>query len=171
MYKIARTGAVLATGLLTALALTGCGSDGDKGDSGKDSGSSASPTAGGSDASSGTDGGSDDASAGDAKGLEGAWAGQSDGDAVVLSVAAGKAFVVAGSHVCSGTVSGEGKPALELKCADGDTARVTGEVESNDGKTVVIAWGSGKKDTLEKTDADALEKIPDLPGMSDLPTP
>ncbi|MGW2475303.1 hypothetical protein [Streptomyces sp. NPDC001665] len=168
MYKIARTGAVVATGLLTALALTGCGSDGDKGDSGKDSGSSASPTAGGSDASSGTDG---SGSAGDAKALEGAWAGQTDGEPVVLSVAAGKAFVVSGSHVCSGSVSGEGKPALELKCADGDTARVTGEVESNDGKTVVVAWGSGKKDTLEKTDADALENIPDLPGMSDLPTP
>ncbi|MFF7338680.1 hypothetical protein ACFZAT_15170 [Streptomyces sp. NPDC008163] len=167
MHKIARTGAVLAAGLLAALALTGCGSDGDKGDSGKDSGPSASPTAGGSDASSGTDGGS----AGDAKALEGAWAGQTDGEPVVLSVAAAKAFVVADDHVCSGTVSGEGKPALELKCADGDTARITGEVESNDGKTVVIAWGSGKKDTLEKTDADALENIPDLPGMSDLPTP
>ncbi|MGC5412976.1 hypothetical protein ACPXCX_56370, partial [Streptomyces sp. DT225] len=73
MYKIARTGAVLATGLLTALVLTGCGSDGDKGDSGKDSGSSASPTAdGGSDAPSEPDG----ATGGDAKALEGAWLGQ-----------------------------------------------------------------------------------------------
>lgn len=174
MHKIARTGAVLATGLLTALALTGCGSDGDKGDSGKDSGSSASPTASGGDASTGTDGGSGGGSAGDAKALEGAWAGQTDGQAVVLSVAAGAAVVVAESHVCSGTVSGEGKPALELKCADGDATRITGEVESNDGKTVVITWGSGTKDTLKKTDSDALEgipDIPDLPNMSDLPTP
>ncbi|NED16321.1 hypothetical protein [Streptomyces sp. SID9124] len=166
MYKLARTGAVLATGLLTALALTGCGSDGDKDDSGKDSGVTASP------ASGGASGGGD--SEGDAKDLEGAWAGESDDKPVVLSVSGGKAVVVADSHVCSGTVSGTGKPELELKCVDGDTTRITGAVESNDGKTVVVAWGSGTKDTLAKTDSDALENLPDLPNMSalpELPTP
>ncbi|MEU2026073.1 hypothetical protein ABZ565_28560 [Streptomyces sp. NPDC016469] len=175
MHKIARTGAVLATGLLAALALTGCGSDGDKDDSGKDSGATASPTAGGSsDAPSGTDGGTGGGSAGDAKALEGAWAGKTDGKAVVLSVVSGKAVVVAESHVCTGTVADMGKPMLELKCADGDTARTMGAVESNDGKTVVISWDAGAKDTLAKTDSDALEGIPDLPGLpdvSDLPTP
>ena len=161
MYKLTRTGAVLATGLLATLALTGCGSDGGKDDAGKDSGAAASPTAGG--ASSGGD------SAGDAKALEGAWSGQTDGKPVVLSVADGKAVVVSESHACSGTVSGTGKPELELKCADGDATRVTGAVESNDGRTVVIAWGSGTKDTLAKTDSDALENLPDLPDLSDLP--
>ncbi|MGC4947200.1 hypothetical protein ACLQ2N_13510 [Streptomyces sp. DT224] len=171
MYKIARTGAVLATGLLTALVLTGCGSDGDKGDSGKDSGSSASPTAdGGSDAPSEPDG----ATGGDAKALEGAWLGQTDGKSVVLSVVAGKAAVVAESHVCTGTVADMGKPMLELECADGDTARTMGAVESNDGKTVVISWDAGAKDTLKKTDPGSLEGIPglsDLPDVPDLPTP
>ncbi|TRV81783.1 hypothetical protein FKN01_00255 [Streptomyces sp. 130] len=170
MHKIARTGAVLATGLLTALALTGCGSDGDKGDSGKDSGADASPTAGASsEAPSGADGGSGDGSAGDAKALEGAWAGKTDGKAVVLSVAAGKAVVVAESHVCTGTVTDMGKLMLDLKCADGDTARTMGAVESNDGETVVISWDAGAKDTLAKTDADSLKGIADLPGLSDLP--
>ncbi|MFC8532404.1 hypothetical protein ACFUJY_00370 [Streptomyces sp. NPDC057249] len=172
MYKLARTGAVLATGLLTALALTGCGSDGDKGDSGKDTETSASPTAdASSDAPSGTDGGTGGGSAGDAKALEGAWAGKTDGKAVVLSVVAGKAVVVAESHVCTGTVTDMGKPMLELKCADGDTARTMGSVESNDGKTVVISWDAGAKDTLAKTDSDSLEGIPDLPDLADLPTP
>ncbi|MCX4448431.1 hypothetical protein [Streptomyces sp. NBC_01789] len=166
MYKIARTGAVLATGLLAALALTGCGSDGDKSDNGKDSGSSATPTTGGS-SSGGGNGGGD--AAGDAKALEGAWAGQTDGKPVVLSVNTGKAVVIAESHVCSGTVTSSGTPELELKCADGDTTRITGAVESNDGKTVVIAWGSGTKDKLAKTDADALNNLPDLPDLSDLP--
>ncbi|GAA3016465.1 hypothetical protein JCM13580A_36580 [Streptomyces drozdowiczii] len=161
MYKLARTGAVLATGLLTALALTGCGSDGDKDDSGKDSGSTTGPASGGAS--------SDGGSAGDAKDLEGAWAGRADDKPVVLSVSGGKAVVVADSHVCSGTVSGTGKPELELKCVDGDTTRITGAVESNDGKTVVVAWGSGTKDTLVKTDSDALENLPDLPDMSGLP--
>ncbi|THA36641.1 hypothetical protein E6R18_01215 [Streptomyces sp. A1277] len=168
MYKIARTGAVLATGLLTALVLTGCGSDGDESDAGKDSGAAATPSAGGDSASpSGADGEGGD-SAGGAKALEGAWAGQTDGKAVVLSVASGKAVVVADSHVCSGTVTDLGKPMLELKCADGDTARTMGAVESNDGKTVVISWDAGARDKLAKTDAGALENLPDLP---DLPTP
>lgn len=167
MYKIARTGAVLATGLLTALALTGCGSDGDKSESGKESGAAATPSAGGGSASSSAEDGGDE-SAGGAKALEGAWAGQTDGKAVVLSVASGKAVVVAESHVCSGNVSDSGKPKLELKCADGDTARTAGSVESNDGKTVVISWDGGARDKLAKTDADALKNLPDLP---DLPTP
>ncbi|MFD0021856.1 hypothetical protein [Streptomyces sp. NPDC058382] len=163
MRKLVRTGAVVATGLLTALALTGCGSDGDKASSDKDSGSASAPPAGGGDASDSSTGGGDGASTGGIKALEGAWAGQSDGKAVVLSVASGKAVVVADSHVCSGSAKGTDKVTLELKCADGDTARTAGSIESNDGKTVVVAWDGGGKDTLAKTDADSLEGLPDLP--------
>ncbi|MFG2676232.1 hypothetical protein [Streptomyces sp. NPDC048445] len=163
MRKLVRTGAVVATGLLTALALTGCGSDNDKPDSDSDkgSGSASAPTPDHSDGSS-TAGG-DGASGGGPEALEGAWAGQTDGKAVVLSVAHGKAVVVADSHVCSGSAKGTDKVTLELRCADGDTGRTAGTIESNDGKTVVVAWDGGTKDSLGKTDADSLEGLPGLP--------
>ncbi|MFJ3527248.1 MULTISPECIES: hypothetical protein [unclassified Streptomyces] len=163
MRRLVRTGAVVATGLLTALALTGCGSDNDKPDSDSDkgSGSASAPTPDHSDGSSA--GGGDGASGGGPEALEGAWAGQTDGKAVVLSVAHGKAVVVADSHVCSGSAKGTDKVTLELRCADGDTDRTAGTVESNDGKTVVVAWDGGTKDSLGKTDAGSLEGLPGLP--------
>ncbi|MEU1493651.1 hypothetical protein ACFYPA_13875 [Streptomyces sp. NPDC005775] len=161
MHKLVRTGAVVATGLLTALALTGCGSDGDKDGADKGSGSTATPAPTGS-ASDGSGSGETGATGG-LKALEGAWAGQTDGKAVVLSVASGKAVVVADSHVCSGTAKDMGKPMLALTCADGDTDRTMGAIESNDGKTLVVSWDGGAKDTLAKTDADSLEGLPDLP--------
>lgn len=161
MRKLVRTGAVVATGLLTALALTGCGSDNDKPDADKGSGSTATPAPAGSDSSS--TGGGDAASTGGLEALEGAWAGQTDGKAVVLSVASGKAVVVADSHVCSGNAKGADKVTLQLKCADGDADRTSGTVESNDGKTVVVSWDGGTKDSLGKTDAGSLEGLPGLP--------
>ncbi|NED87158.1 hypothetical protein G3I76_44630 [Streptomyces sp. SID11233] len=165
MRKLVRTGAVVATGLLTALALTGCGSDNDKPDSNSDkgSGSASAPAPDHSDGSStgGASGG--DTSTGGLKALEGAWAGQTEGKAVVLSVAHGKAVVVADSHVCSGSAKGTDKVTLALKCADGDTDRTAGTVESNDGKTVVVSWDGGTKDSLGKTDAGSLEGLPGLP--------
>lgn len=160
MRKLVRTGAVVATGLLTALALTGCGSDNDKPDADKGSGSTAAPAPAGSDSSST---GGDAASTGGLEALEGAWAGQTDGKAVVLSVASGKAVVVADSHVCSGNAKSADKVTLQLKCADGDADRTSGTVESNDGKTVVVSWDGGTKDSLGKTDAGSLEGLPGLP--------
>ncbi|MEU1468685.1 hypothetical protein ABZ434_10740 [Streptomyces sp. NPDC005761] len=161
MHKRVRTGAVLAAGLLAALALTGCSSDSDKGGTDKSSGSATTPApTGGGSSDSGS--GADDTTGG-LKALEGAWAGQTDGKAVVLSVASGKAVVVADSHVCSGTAKDMGKPMLALTCADGNTDRTMGAIESNDGKTVVVSWDGGTKDTLAKTDADSLEGLPDLP--------
>ncbi|MGW6204114.1 hypothetical protein ACWF9B_10785 [Streptomyces sp. NPDC055089] len=161
MYKRVRTGAVVATGLLTVLALTGCSSDSDKEGADKSSGSTATPAPAGS-ADDDATAGSDDTTGG-LKALEGAWAGQTDGKAVVLSVASGKAVVVADSHVCSGTAKNMGKPMLALTCADGNTDRTMGAIESNDGRTVVVSWDGGTKDTLAKTDADSLEGLPDLP--------
>lgn len=163
MRKPVRTGAVVATGLLAALALTGCGSDNDKpdSDSAKGSGSASAPAPDHSDGSSA--GGGDGTSADGPTALEGAWAGQTDGKAVVLSVAHGKAVVVADSHVCSGSAKGTDKVTLALTCADGDTDRTAGTVESNDGRTVVVSWDGGTKDSLGKTDADSLEGLPGLP--------
>lgn len=169
MHKLVRTGTVVATGLLTAFALTGCGGDSDKGGADSGSGSTVTPTPAGSAGGAGEDSGSGaDGATGGLKALEGAWAGQTDGKAVVLSVASGKAVIVADSHVCSGTAKDMGKPMLALTCADGNTDRTMGAIESNDGKTVVVSWDGGAKDTLAKTDADSLEGLPDLP---DLPTP
>ncbi|MGN5635185.1 hypothetical protein [Streptomyces sp. AC154] len=165
MRKLVRTGAVVATGLLTALALTGCGSDNDKpdSDSGKGSGSASAPAPDHSDGSSAGGGDGGGTSTDGLKALEGAWAGQTDGKAVVLSVAHGKAVVVADSHVCSGSAKGTDKVQLALKCADGDTDRTAGTVESNDGKVLVVSWDGGTKDSLGKTDADPLEGLPGLP--------
>ncbi|MFJ4571288.1 hypothetical protein ACIP4W_07625 [Streptomyces sp. NPDC088846] len=158
MRKVIRTGAVAVAGLVTAVALTGCSSDSEKSDPGN--GTDAGKT------SRAPDGGGD--SGADGAALEGGWAGKTDGKAVVLSVASGKAVLVTEQQACTGTVNDTGKVTLTLKCADGDTRRTTGSVESNDGKTAVVSWDSGKKDTLAKTAPGAIpSSLPDLP---DLPT-
>ncbi|MGW2084713.1 hypothetical protein [Streptomyces sp. NPDC001880] len=160
MRRGVRTGAVIATGILTAVALTGCSSDSKKNDE-PAGGSGAGQTA----PAPGDDSGSET----DAAALEGGWAGKTDGKAVVLSVSSGKAALLTEQHACTGTAQGTGKVTLTLKCVDGGEDRTTGSVESNDGKTVVVSWDSGVKDTLAKTDPGALPSgLPDLEG---LPTP
>ncbi|MFD8967988.1 hypothetical protein ACFV0C_23845 [Streptomyces sp. NPDC059568] len=175
MQKLLRTSAATA-GLVTALALalTGCGGD-SGGDSGKDKGGADAPSASADGSGSGPDAGAS-ASAGSGSGgdgasaVEGTWAGLTDGKAVALSVKAGKVALVADSHVCQGSVEDMGEPMLSLTCADGNTDRTMGSIESNNGKTLVIAWDKGKKDTLAKTETGTLpEGLPeDLP--TDLPT-
>jgi hypothetical protein len=162
MREVLRTGVVIVAGLVTAAALTGCSSDSEKSDSGKGADaakSSQAPGAGG----SGSSGGNGDFGAGTAA-LEGGWAGKTDGKAVIMSIASGKAVLVTEQQACTGTVQDTGKVLLTLKCADGDTRRTTGAIESNDGKTVVVSWDSGTKDTLAKTAPGALPSgLPDLP--------
>ncbi|WP_066946566.1 hypothetical protein [Streptomyces lushanensis] len=173
MQKLLRP-SLAAAGLVTALALalTGCGGgSGDGVDSGKDKGGADAPSASadgsGSDAGASADTGSGGAGA---SAVEGSWAGLTDGKAVALSVKGGKVALVADSHVCQGSVEDMGEPMLSLTCADGNTDRTMGSIESNDGKTLVIAWDKGKKDKLAKTGTGALpEGLPeDLP--EDLPT-
>ncbi|MFI5632156.1 hypothetical protein ACIA8E_22820 [Streptomyces sp. NPDC051664] len=155
MQNLVRTGAVVVAGLVAAVTLTGCGSDSGKSDSGKGAtDGQASATGGGS------------GSAADASALEGTWAGMTDGKAVALSVASGKAALIADAHVCSGEVKDMGKVMLELKCTDGDTDRTMGSIESNNGKTITVSWDAGGKDTLAKTDPGALPT-----GLPGLPTP
>jgi hypothetical protein len=149
---------VASAGLVAALALTGCGSDesDDAGEDGKDTTSSAPSETG-----SGGDGGTK------AESVEGTWAGLTDGKPVALSITGETAAVLADGHACTGEVADHGKPMLSLKCADGNTERTMGSIESNDGTTMVVSWDAGKKDTLTKTDPG---KIPEgLP--TGLPTP
>ncbi|GGT27286.1 hypothetical protein GCM10010271_33790 [Streptomyces kurssanovii] len=159
MLKLVRTSAV-AAGLVAALALTGCGS-GDSDDAGKDK-ATASPTEAGGDSGGGE---------GRARDIEGTWTGLSDGKPVALSVQGSNAAIVADGHACTGEVQDTGKQMLSLKCADGNTDRTLGSIESNDGTTLVISWDAGKKDTLKKSEAGALpDGLPTgLP--SDFPTP
>ncbi|MFD5749112.1 hypothetical protein [Streptomyces sp. NPDC127033] len=163
VHQLVRTGAA-AAGLVVALALTGCGSDSDKGNADKETGATA-PSDSGSGPASGSGPGADAAS------VEGTWAGLTDGKSVALAVASGKVALVAAEHVCQGAVEEmSGAPMFALKCGDGDTERTMGSIESNDGKTLVISWTGGTKDTLKKTASDALPtNLPtDLP--SGLPT-
>ncbi|MFJ1547851.1 hypothetical protein [Streptomyces sp. NPDC088246] len=151
MPEAVRTGAVIIAGLVTAAALTGCSIDGRKSDPDGSSDAAKSSRAPG-------DSGSDAAA------LEGGWAGKTDGKAVVLSIASGKAVLVTEQRACTGTVKGTGKVMLALKCADGDTDRTMGSIESNDGRTVVVSWDGGTKDTLAKTEPGAIPSgLPDLP--------
>jgi hypothetical protein len=156
MRKLVRTSAA-AAGLLTALALTACGSDGDGADNDRST-ASATPAPGGDSGSGGQD-----------ASLEGAWTGMTDGGPVALSVSGTAASIVADGHACTGQVKDMGEPMLSLKCADGNTDRTMGSIESNDGTTLVISWDAGKKDTLKKADPG---KMPELPtGLpTDLPT-
>ncbi|MFF2012000.1 hypothetical protein ACFVWY_23355 [Streptomyces sp. NPDC058195] len=164
MHRIARTGAVLAAGLLASLALTGCGGDSGKNDAPGGDGGSGTEQSG--EAPGGESGGSGGSGA-DAAALEGGWAGRTDGKAVVLSVSSGKAALVTEQRACTGTAQGSGRVTLTLKCVDGGDDRTTGSVESNDGKTLVVSWDSGVRDTLAKTAAGALPS--GLPDLADLP--
>ncbi|MFF8844788.1 hypothetical protein ACF08N_19060 [Streptomyces sp. NPDC015127] len=140
MHKLVRMSAA-AAGLVAALALTGCGSS-ESDDTGKGDKASAAPTESG-----GTGGGE-----GRPRDVEGTWTGMSDGKPVALSVTQGKAALLADGHACTGEVQDMGKQTLSLKCADGNTDRTMGSVESNDGTTLVISWDAGKKDTLKKSE-------------------
>ncbi|MCL7380929.1 hypothetical protein [Streptomyces sp. 35G-GA-8] len=170
MRKLVRTSAA-TTGLVVALALalTGCGGNGGD-DSAKGEGGATTPSATGGEGSGST---ADSGSGADAAaaGVEGTWAGLSDGKTVALSVKSGKVALVADKHVCQGAVEDMGEPMFSLKCADGDTDRTMGTIESNDGKTLVISWGKGVRDTLAKAgDGKLPDGLPsDLP--TDLPTP
>ncbi|MFD4032823.1 hypothetical protein ACFWVP_20520 [Streptomyces sp. NPDC058637] len=156
MDRFVRSGAAVA-GLVAALALTACGSDDDSGSE---------PAAGSGAGQSATPGGdADSGSAGvDAAALDGTWTGATDGRAVVLSVSSGKVALVADQHVCQGDVKNTGEVMLALTCADGNTDRTMGAIESNDGKKLVVSWDGGAEDTLTRTDPGKLPTgLPEIP--------
>ena len=127
-----------------ALAVTGCSSDSGDGGGKKDRGSSSSTDGGSTGGSAG--------SAGSAQDAEGIWSATSGGQPVVLVVGGKQASLSTGDgHLCSGTVSDGGTPTFVLKCADGNTDRTTGKVESNDGTTMQVSWDGGKTDMFKKS--------------------
>jgi hypothetical protein len=159
MDKFPRSGALAAAALVTALALSACGSDEPAAEkapgTGSSSGRTASPGAGGEDGGSGS---------ADAAALEGTWTGTADGGPVTLSVSSGKVALAAARHVCQGEVKDMGEVMLALKCLDGDTDRTMGSIESNDGKKLVISWDAGAEDTLSKADPSELPTgLPEIP--------
>ncbi|MFI6644441.1 hypothetical protein [Streptomyces sp. NPDC050504] len=166
MHKLVRNG-VTAAGLAALLALTGCGSD-DKGDSGK--GKEEKSTSGGTGAATGGDDKKDDGAAkGGDESVEGSWMSVGGAKPVVLSVKGEQAVLVADGHVCSGTAKSKGKVTLSLTCADGNTDRTMGSVESNDGTSITVSWDAGKSDTLTKTEPGKLPDMSKVPGAGDVP--
>ncbi|MFG2330202.1 hypothetical protein ACGFMM_11310 [Streptomyces sp. NPDC048604] len=83
-------------------------------------------------------------------GLEGSWAGITDGKPVGLSIGKRHAVVIAGAQICQGKLADP--VTLRLSCTDATTKRTEGTIESNDGKTLVVAWKGGPKDTLKEAD-------------------
>ncbi|GGV55035.1 hypothetical protein GCM10010277_54530 [Streptomyces longisporoflavus] len=150
-----------AAGLVAALALTGCSSDGgDGGDEGKDKGSAGSSAGaeGSSDADApdeGSDPGSDSGSDSGAKdgSSEGSWVATSGGNPLALVIAGKQATLLGENVLCSGTTAGD---ALKLKCAKGDSTRTDGTVESVNGTSMTVSWQGAGKDQFTKTEGGKL---------------
>ncbi|WP_409058904.1 hypothetical protein [Streptomyces sp. SYP-A7185] len=150
-----------AAGLVAALVLTGCSSDGgDGGDGGKDKGS-AGASAGadgsdGSDASDASDGsgkpdeGADSGADSGAEegGSEGSWVATAGGNPLALVIAGKQATLLGENVLCSGTA---GADTIRLKCAKGDSDRTEGTVESVDGTSMTVSWKGAGKDQFTRT--------------------
>ncbi|MFD7612998.1 hypothetical protein [Streptomyces sp. NPDC059828] len=149
MNKLVRQGLAAAGLAAAALMLTGCGNGNDDASDKRDTDASASPSAA---TGGGSGGASDGATVGE---LQGTWSAMGS-EIVALSFRNDKVSLIAGQHVCTGVVAAAEKPTLALKCADGDTKRTSGTIESHDAKTVVVAWASGTKDSLVKTDTSGV---------------
>ncbi|MWA12632.1 hypothetical protein [Streptomyces sp. BA2] len=144
-----------AAGLVAALVLTGCSSDGGDGeDEGKDKGSSSAGSSTGSDGSdgaetpdeggadSGADSGAEDGSS------EGSWVATADGNPLALVIAGKQATLLGENVLCSGTASGD---AIKLKCAKGDSDRTEGTVESVNGTSMTVSWQGAGEDQFTRT--------------------
>ncbi|MEU0008130.1 hypothetical protein ABZ079_28685 [Streptomyces sp. NPDC006314] len=124
----------MAAGLAGALALTACSGGGSKDGSSSSPSTTTAPTATGSPGVTGAS----------AK-LQGSWITTAGGKVVALVITGKKAGIFAtGGTVCSGTAGAQaGMRMIHLTCADGSKDRVTGMVDSVDGKAMKVTW-SGK---------------------------
>ncbi|MFJ4713232.1 hypothetical protein [Streptomyces sp. NPDC088785] len=140
--------AVGTAAVAAALAVSGCSGDGGDGAGRSGAGATASSSASASAAPEGS-AGSGSGSAEDAVGI---WSATTDGQAVVLVIGGRQASLSTGDgHLCTGTVTGTGERTLTLKCADGNTDRTAGTVESNDGSTMRVSWKAGARDTFKRS--------------------
>ncbi|MEU5578783.1 hypothetical protein ABZ791_22085 [Streptomyces huasconensis] len=148
-------------GLVAALAVTGCGSDGGDDEGGKkDRGSAA--------GSGGSDGGGSEGSGGSGEGsLEGSWITTTGGKPLALVIHEKAASLVGEDVMCSGTAGGG---TITLKCPQGNGDRTKGQVESVDAKTLKVSWEGAGQDEFLKTEGGKPPKgLPtDLP--TDLPS-
>ncbi|MEV8316105.1 hypothetical protein AB0Q95_18210 [Streptomyces sp. NPDC059900] len=142
-----------AAGLVAALVLTGCSSDGGDGDDeGKDKSSAGSSAGaeGSSDADApdeGSDSGAKDGSS------EGSWVATADGNPLALVIAGKQATLLGENVLCSGTAGGD---TITLKCAKGDSDRTNGTVESVNGTSMTVSWQGAGKDQFTKTEGGKL---------------
>ncbi|MFF7155531.1 hypothetical protein [Streptomyces sp. NPDC008139] len=144
--------------VVTALAVSGCGSGGGNeakkappasapatGTPGTAASMSAEPGASGSPtASSGVGGDS-------TQGVEGVWLATQGSTKVQLVLGKGKAGLTSG-HLCGGTYTDRDGLGLTLTCMDGDKERTSGRGElTGDGKTLTVRWTGGPTDTFSRT--------------------
>ncbi|MEU6765381.1 hypothetical protein ABZ916_22980 [Streptomyces sp. NPDC046853] len=146
-----------AAGLVAALVLTGCSSDGGDGDDeGKDKGSAGSSAGaeGSSDADAPDEGSDSGADSGAKDGSsEGSWVATADGNPLALVIAGKQATLLGENVLCSGTAGGD---TLTLKCAKGDSDRTNGTVESVNGTSMTVSWQGAGKDQFTKTEGGKL---------------
>ncbi|MEV0320751.1 hypothetical protein ACIBKX_23790 [Streptomyces sp. NPDC050658] len=143
-----------AAGLVAALVLTGCSSDGDDGGSkGKGSAGSSSGAEGSGGAETPEEG-SGDTGAKDGS-IEGSWVTTADGSPLALVIAEKKATLLGEDVLCSGTAS---ESAIELKCVKGDSGRTSGTVDSVNDSSMTVSWTGSGKDEFTKTEGG---KLPD----------
>ncbi|CAL9494078.1 hypothetical protein [Streptomyces sp. enrichment culture] len=159
MRKLVRKGAAVTAVLVAAVALSACGSD-DKSAKPQDKGG-ATPSAA-------------DPQPAEAVALAdavGTWLGKADDKSVTLTISkGGQTVVISDAHVCQGTAKEGGALTLALTCKDGNTDRSSGKVTSADGKQLVVAWESGRTDTLTKLDVSGLPtNMPSIPSLPSLP--
>ncbi|MEV7074884.1 hypothetical protein ACIQJT_18530 [Streptomyces sp. NPDC091972] len=139
-----RRAGLAAAGLVGALALTACSGGGSDDDASPTSSASAPPSASPSASSSGTS----SSASGE---VAGSWLTTTGGKAVALLVNGDRAGLFAtGGTVCSGSASAK---TIRLKCADGNTDRAEGTVESVGRTELRVKW-SGAAGTETYTRAE-----------------
>ncbi|MEV5507753.1 hypothetical protein [Streptomyces orinoci] len=88
--------------------------------------------------------------------LKGAWAKGKllDNSLVIVSISGNYAAVSAGKEACSGKLAETRPITMDLKCQPAGGEYSKGTIKRYDGKSITVAWASGKEDVLEKKVSD-----------------